>query len=749
MRRTTIILWAALCGAAPLAAQQAAREEALLAPARIAALPAAERSAWERYLATSRQLGEADRAVMAAELRQAGLEKATPAPHGDGFNVEPRMTGAWWASPEARQIAESIVSFQTPAGGWSKRMEFTRTRRPGESWASEGNWSWVGTFDNNSTTAQLRFLANTAAATGEARYRESFRRGLEYLYRAQFPNGCWPQVYPLVGGYHDAATYNDDAIANILRVLNDVANGEMGGLPEPERRRAAESVRRGVECILASQVIVDGRRTVWGQQHDPLTLKPAKARAYEHISLAGRESAGIVNLLLEVKNPDARVVAAIRGAVQWFRDATIWGYEYTPRGGLTAKPGAGPLWARFYEIGTNRPMFSNRDGVVRYRFDELEAERARGYAWYTDEPATTLRRYERWARTNGIQAARPATAAPSAVVDAAYRGRDGATRNGARIYRTIGAALAAAPATGTAPYVISIRNGRYREKLTVDRPNVHFIGQSRTGTVLTFDAAAGQRSPGGWTYGTRGSFTLRIAAPDFRLERMTVENAFDYMANNAKADADSTKLQGSQGVAIMLDEGNDRAVFRDCVISGHQDTLFPNAGRSHFRGCTISGSVDFIFGAGVAVFEDSDIVSRDRGSPTNNGYITAPSTLISQPHGFVFIRSRLKKERPSMAPASVALGRPWHPSGNPNAIGSAVFIDTWMDDHVTARGWDTMNSTDAAGNRVVNRPEDARFREYGSTGPGAAPHPSRPRLSDAERAALTPSAILGGWVPAP
>jgi pectinesterase len=206
-------------------------------------------------------------------------------------------------------------------------------------------------------------------------------------------------------------------------------------------------------------------------------------------------------------------------------------------------------------------------------------------------------------------------------------------------------------------------------------------------------------------------------------------------------------VDGTQAVAVMLDEGSDRAVFRECVISGHQDTLFPNAGRSYFNRCTVSGSVDFIFGAGVAVFEDCDIVSRDRGSATNNGYITAPSTHVAQPHGFLFLRSRLKKERPSMAPASVTLGRPWHPSGRPDAIGKAVFIDTWMDDHIAPRGWDPMNSRDAAGVVVVNQPADARFFEHGSTGPGAAGTPERRRLTAEQRAGYTLSAVLDGWVP--
>jgi PelA/Pel-15E family pectate lyase len=165
-------------------------------------------------------------------------------------------------------------------------------------------------------------------------------------------------------------------------------------------------MHRGVDCVLASQVVVNDRRTAWGQQHDPLNpAKPVKARAYEHPSLAGRESAAIVRFLLSLDSPDARVQRAVRDAVAWFRETAICGYDYEAGGELMPKEGAGPLWARFYEIGTNRPLFSNRDGVVRYSFQEVDAERKSGYAWYTDEPLTTLRRYEVWSRQHAAGAA--------------------------------------------------------------------------------------------------------------------------------------------------------------------------------------------------------------------------------------------------------------------------------------------------------------------------------------------------------
>jgi pectinesterase len=345
-----------------------------------------------------------------------------------------------------------------------------------------------------------------------------------------------------------------------------------------------------------------------------------------------------------------------------------------------------------------------------------------------------------------------------AVVDAKHAGPDSAVVNGVATFRTIGAALRAVPGENRATFVIFIRNGRYREKLVVQKPHVTFLGESRAGAVITWDDAAGTAVRAGenvqgaerGTYGTRNSYTLRVAATDFRAERLTIENAFDFPANAAKGASDPTKLAGTQGVAVMTYEGADRTAFVDVRLVGYQDTAFPNVGRDYFARCEILGHVDFVFGAGQAVFEDCDIVSRDRGSRTDNGYVAAPSTEIAKPYGFLFLRSRLKKESPAMAPNSVALGRPWHPSARPTAVGSAVFVDCWMDDHISERGWERMSSTDSvSGVRYWFAPEAARFLEYGSTGPGARASATRRVMTDGDARTYTAERVLDGWRPAP
>jgi PelA/Pel-15E family pectate lyase len=379
-------------------AQITSSPDSLLGVRRIAALAESRRQVWMRYVDSSRAQRALDRDSMARELHAVGRDRPTRAPYLRATFLE--VVGGF-TGDRARRVADIVLSFQTPSGGWSKHVDMTlRPRQTGESYYSESDgWQYIATIDNGATTGQMRFVATVIDSTGETRYRAAFLRALAYLRRAQFPNGCWPQVYPIQGGYHDAATFNDDAAVNVLRVLRDVAWGRMAWVPEADRQQATAMLDQGIACILESQVLVNGKRTAWGQQHDPLTLAPVGARSYEPPSLSGRESAGIAELLMTLRSPDESIVAAVHAAVDWFRATAIHGYEYDFERGLTAKPGAGPIWARMYEIGTNRPIFSNRDGVIRYDWNEL-TDRRTGYAWFGEEPKAVLERYARWSRTH-------------------------------------------------------------------------------------------------------------------------------------------------------------------------------------------------------------------------------------------------------------------------------------------------------------------------------------------------------------
>jgi PelA/Pel-15E family pectate lyase len=165
------------------------------------------------------------------------------------------------------------------------------------------------------------------------------------------------------------------------------------------RQQAATATARGIDCILAAQIVENGRPAVWGQQHDALTLAPVAGRNYEPAALCAAESADLVLFLMELPHSDARVERAVDGAIAWFRKTVIRGqaYERGPEGGrLVPATNAPPTWARFYQIGSDRPIFGDRDQRIYEAVEEISVERRRGYSWYGPGPQAALDAYERW-----------------------------------------------------------------------------------------------------------------------------------------------------------------------------------------------------------------------------------------------------------------------------------------------------------------------------------------------------------------
>lgn len=319
-----------------------------------------------------------------------------------------RQPAPWYRSAEAKGIAANVLLYQRPEGGWPKNHDMTRP--PGADAFAHEDVS-APTIDNDATYTQIRVLAAIDAAQPSSAYREAVVRGLEYLLKAQYKNGGWPQFYPLRPGYYTHITFNDDAMIGVLELLEDVVEQKppFVWLSAELRTRCANAVERGVACILRCQIDVNGVKTVWCAQHDEITFEPVPARAYEHESLSGSESVGIARFLMRLDHPSPEVIEAVKSAAAWFERSRITGMRVEeiaapelPHGfdkRVVADPAAGPLWARFYEIGTNRPIFGGRDTRIHYTLAEVEPERRAGYRWYTDRPQRLLDvDYPAWAR---------------------------------------------------------------------------------------------------------------------------------------------------------------------------------------------------------------------------------------------------------------------------------------------------------------------------------------------------------------
>ncbi|HWT51676.1 MAG TPA: pectate lyase [Caulobacter sp.] len=391
---------------------------------RLSELPAAQRGTWAAYIKRSQAQMQRDRAALAAELSPG--QTPPPPPEAGSGHMPLDKDAAWYASPEARAIADTIVSFQTPAGGWSKNQDRTKPPRlKGQRFANNAEhmalddsfdapvdrfWTFVGTLDNGATTTEMRFLAKVQqqrpGRDGDV-YRASIIKGVRYLLAAQYPNGGWPQIYPIEGGFHDAVTFNDNAVAEAAMILEDVAEAKEGFdfAPAALRKEAGAASARAIRPILDAQVVVDGKRTIWPQQVDPLTLKPSSARDYEMRSLASAESTDILLFLMRQPKPTPEVKNAIHAGAAWLKAHAVYDKAFTKVSDeegrkLVDMPGAGPIWSRNYDIRTGKPIFGDWGKTIHDDVNEISKGRRNGYSWYSAGPQKALDAYAQWSAAN-------------------------------------------------------------------------------------------------------------------------------------------------------------------------------------------------------------------------------------------------------------------------------------------------------------------------------------------------------------
>jgi pectinesterase len=325
---------------------------------------------------------------------------------------------------------------------------------------------------------------------------------------------------------------------------------------------------------------------------------------------------------------------------------------------------------------------------------------------------------------------------------------------GAPSYPDLTSAIAAAPADGRRPFRILIGPGVHEGQVVVDKPFIHLVGEDRHG--IGHQPSGSVRTGGaddGRNWGTFRTATLFVRAPDFHASNLTINNAFDGLAEMTKPGGlRSHDGAGPQAVALMLDAGLDRAVIRDCDILGYQDTLFANVGTALFERCLIVGSYDFIFGAGRVWFEGCEIRSRPRpGDPTSRGLYRR-----AQHPDRPAVRLRLPPLPPDEGGGDGErvglLGRPWRPTttfpdgryGDPRFVAAASYLDCWMDDHIAPAGWTEMWYTGRDGNpRTMLQPEDVRFSQYGSRGPGKAAFARGMTLTAEQAGRISRALVIG------
>lgn len=384
----------------------------------------------EARVAWTRKLGDSDIKVFSVEYFLSGRdgwdpyksnnfewqEKTAPDWKLVTWSDVLKQKPLWYQTDEAARIGDQLVLYQKSNGGFEKNIDMALmlTKAEREGLAVSRNDISETTIDNKATYTQIRYLGKLITASmlkssppgNLPKYKEAYLKGVDYLLSSQYENGGFPQFFPLKKGYYSHITYNDDAMIGVLELLRDIAEkaDDHKFVDEERRKKCEAAVAKGLALTLKLQVSVKGKPTIWAAQYDEVTLQPAKARTFEPISLSGGESVAIVRFLMGVKQPSKEVIAAIENAIAWYQKHKITGYRVdrkeTPDGwrySFVKDATAKPLWGRFYELSTMRPVFLGRDGAIKYDIKDIEAERAGGYAWYVNSPESLIGKdYPKW-----------------------------------------------------------------------------------------------------------------------------------------------------------------------------------------------------------------------------------------------------------------------------------------------------------------------------------------------------------------
>lgn len=333
----------------------------------------------------------------------------------DGNIIQPKANQPRYPENEIIKIADNILLYQRDNGGWPKNydMQAILTDAQKDSLIQTKNILHT-TFDNSTTYTHIDYLARVYSLTGIEQYKDACLNGISFVLSAQYPNGGWPQYFPLEkGGYSTHITYNDGVFIGIMKLLQKITfeNPDFSFIDPSIREKVAKAYEKGIDCILKTQITDNGKLTAWCQQHDEVTLQPAWARAFEPPSVCNGESAGIVLFLMSIPDPDQKIIESVQSAVQWFLDSRIFNTRvetvkappqkspyrtYSSDRVVIVDSMAPPIWTRFYELKTHRPLFCDRNSKFLYSLAEVSRERRVGYSWYTYSPKEVLKKYPEW-----------------------------------------------------------------------------------------------------------------------------------------------------------------------------------------------------------------------------------------------------------------------------------------------------------------------------------------------------------------
>ena len=259
------------------------------------------------------------------------------------------VTGERFYLTCAEDAGNALIMGQKKPGGWEYKIDFSK--EPGNDYCA---------LDDNNTQSALRFLMALCTVSLKESLHDAVEKGIKFMLESQFKNGAWPQWYPLRGGYHDFFTFNDRVINDCIDVMID-AHRIYG------KSEYLESIKSAGDFLILSQL--PPPQPGWAQQYNHY-LQPAWARVFEPPSVCSFVTEQCIKSLIDLYLYTGRgkYLEPIPDAIRWLRESKL----------------PGGACARFYELGTNRPLYYDRGRKRVETLEELSIERQTGYRYHVE-----------------------------------------------------------------------------------------------------------------------------------------------------------------------------------------------------------------------------------------------------------------------------------------------------------------------------------------------------------------------------
>lgn len=315
--------------------------------------------AWKRDLSLAYVEGKESKTIISIQ------------PHGT-TTVGMAMLKAWQATGDqaflegAMGAAKALIDCQLESGCWPADFDFEGgdpekwwlRREVAAGLTEKGKQSNSSTLDDNKSQSALLFLlelAHDPARRDDRELKDCVNYAFDHLLAAQTKIGSWPQQF-------SEAAPSDGIVKKAVipeswprewpkekytgfHTLND---GNLQKLVELTLRahhltgedRFLEAAKRCGDFLLLAQF--EGAQPVWAQQYDE-AMVPVWARKFEPPAVSSTESLGACFTLFEIwlATGEEKYRATIPVALDWLENAKL------PNG----------RWSRFYEFGTNKPLY--------------------------------------------------------------------------------------------------------------------------------------------------------------------------------------------------------------------------------------------------------------------------------------------------------------------------------------------------------------------------------------------------------